>query len=161
MYTQTSQTFFSGGAIFGQVGGGCVGGGIYCVASTILYIINGVLVPVLFAVAFIVFLYGIARSYIFSRGDAEEVKKGHTLILWGLIAFAVMVSIWGLVNVVANTFGLQGYYAPPTPSSISPYAPGGTIYGQSQPTYVERSRSTPQECEATGGAWNLTNNTCN
>jgi len=28
-----------------------------------------------------------------------------------------MLSLWGLVNVVANTFGLQGAYAPPYPDS--------------------------------------------
>ena len=94
---------------------------ICMVAQNVLYIINNVLVPVLFAIAFIVFLYGIAKAYIFSAGDETEVKKGHQLLLWGIIAFVVMISLWGLVNVVANTFGLAGYYAPPTPSSISPY----------------------------------------
>src|SRR5512146_1132355 len=113
-------------------GNGCVTS-ICSVASTILYIINYVLVPVLFAIAFIVFLYGIAAKYIFSHGDPIKVGEGHRLILWGIIAFVVMISLWGLVNVVANTFGLGGYYAPPTPSSISPYgsmSPGGVLYQQ-------------------------------
>ena len=83
----------------------------------ILDIINTVLVPVLFAVSFIMFLYGIAKAYIFSSGDPEAVKAGHKLVLWGIVAFAVMISVWGLVNVVANTFGLSGYYAPPLPQS--------------------------------------------
>ncbi len=113
-FTQTTQTFFSGGVVGGQFFGGCLGT-ICSVASTILYIINSVLVPLIFAVAFIVFLYGIAKAYIFSSSEPEEVKKGHTLILWGVVAFAVMISIWGLVNIVANTFGLAGYYAPPLP----------------------------------------------
>jgi len=91
------------------------------VAQNILYIINNVLVPVLFAIAFIVFLYGIARAYIFSGGDPERVKEGHRLLLWGVIAFVVMISLWGIVNVVANTFGLSGSYAPPTPSSVPLY----------------------------------------
>ena len=109
---------------FGNVGGGammCGASNICYVASTILYIINSVLVPVLFALAFIVFLYGIVAKYIFSHGDPTKVEEGHRLILWGLVAFVVMISLWGLVNVVANTFGLAGSYAPPTPSSISPY----------------------------------------
>ncbi|MFA6278477.1 MAG: hypothetical protein WC638_00070 [Candidatus Paceibacterota bacterium] len=83
----------------------------------ILNIINSVLVPVLFAIAFIVFLYGIAKAYIFSYGDTTKVAEGHHLVLWGIVAFAIMISIWGLVNVVANTFGLSGYYAPPLPTS--------------------------------------------
>lgn len=128
-YTQSTSMFFSNGSVlggmFGGGGGGLFGGrgmgsclsGICGIGQTILYIINSVLVPLLFAVAFIVFLYGIARAYIFSHGEPEEVSKGHRLILWGLIAFVVMISVWGLVNVVANTFGLTGAYAPPLPRS--------------------------------------------
>lgn len=109
-----SIAFGSGGAFM------CGASNICRVASTILYIINYVLVPVLFAIAFIVFLYGIVAKYIFSAGDPEKVKEGHRLILWGLIAFVVMISLWGLVNVIANTFGLYGISAPPTPKSYAP-----------------------------------------
>lgn len=90
------------------------------IASTFLYLINNVLVPLLFAVAFIVFIYGVAKSYIFSRGEEGEVERGHKLILWGLVGFAVMISLWGLVNVVVNTFGLGGFGAPRPPTSCVP-----------------------------------------
>lgn len=103
----------------GGGGIGCGGGDICGVASTILYLINDVLVPVLFAIAFIVFLYGVAKAYIISpaSGDSEAVKEGHKYILWGIIGFVIMISLWGLVNIVANTFGLSGYTAPCLPSS--------------------------------------------
>ncbi len=106
---------------FGSGAGGgmfaCGASNICQVASTILFIINNVLVPVIFALAFIVFLWGIFKTYIWSSGDEAEVGKGHKLILWGIIGFVVMVSLWGLVNVVANTFGLAGYGAPLLPKS--------------------------------------------
>lgn len=134
---------FSFGISFGNT---CITG-ICVVANNILYIINSVLVPVLFAVAFIVFLYGIAQAYIFSVGDPEKVKQGHTLLLWGLIGFVVMISLWGLVNVIANTFGLSGAFAPPTPSSISPYGsvvpPGGTVQPQ---TFIECPKKPDGTC---------------
>lgn len=95
---------FGGG--FGGIGAG--GYGIGGIAMTIIFIINSVLVPLLFAISFIVFLYGIAKAYILSPGDEEAVKSGHKIILWGLIGFAVMISVWGLVNVVVATFGLGG-----------------------------------------------------
>lgn len=104
----------------GNVGGlpfVCNANTICQVASTFLYIINFVLVPLLFAISFIVFLYGVAQKYIFSRGDQGKVEDGHKLILWGLVGFAVMVSLWGLVNVVINTFGLAGYRSPLPPTS--------------------------------------------
>ena len=92
-------------------------GDISTVADNIVYIINSVLVPLIFAIAFIVFLYGVTKTYILSTGDTAGIDEGHKLILWGIIGFVVMVSIWGLVNVVANTFGLAGSYAPPHPTS--------------------------------------------
>ena len=91
--------------------------GICGVASTVLYLINYVLVPLIFAISFLVFLYGIAKTYIFSRGESGEIAQGHRIILWGLIGFVAMVSVWGMVNVVANTFGLTGVAAPILPTS--------------------------------------------
>lgn len=73
--------------------------------------------PLLFAAAFITFLYGVANAYIFSQGDEEAVRKGHKLILWGIVGFVVMFSLWGLVNIVSNTFGLEGVAPPPLPVS--------------------------------------------
>ncbi|MDE1919744.1 MAG: hypothetical protein KGH56_03570 [Patescibacteria group bacterium] len=133
-YLNSSSWGFSGGTGFGGFGfgglglggfgggygGGLAGFGIGGIAGNILFIINGVLVPVLFAISFIVFLYGIARAYIFSTGDPDKVKEGHHIILWGLIGFAVMISLWGLVNVVVFTFGLQGQFAPFQPTSYAP-----------------------------------------
>lgn len=107
------------GISFGNGGGftGTCNVTICGIGGTILFIINSILVPVLFAVAFIMFLYGVAKAYIFSHGNEEAVADGHRLVLWGVVGFAVMLSLWGLVNVVANTFGLSGYSAPPLPTS--------------------------------------------
>jgi len=117
MYTQTTSTFFSGGTLYGSTLNGVCTSSVCGVASNIVYIINYILVPVLFALAFIVFLYGIARAYIFSGGDPGKVSEGHKLLMWGIIGFVVMISLWGLVNVVANTFGLGGSFAPILPTS--------------------------------------------
>ncbi len=116
---QYSSPGFSIGWGTGAGGGmfACGASNICQVASTILFIINSVLVPVIFALAFIVFLWGIFKTYIWSGGDDAAVKQGHQLILWGIIGFVVMISLWGLVNVVANTFGLAGVVAPRTPTS--------------------------------------------
>lgn len=67
--------------------------------------INGILVPVLFAVAFIVFIFGVFKTYIFSHGEPAEVAKGHKLILWGLIGFVVMLSILGIIFVLTDALG--------------------------------------------------------
>ena len=110
-----------GGGFFGISWGDSGPGGFGCsaticgIAGTILYIINSILVPILFAVSFVVFLYGVAQRFIFNSDKASS--EGRNYILWGIVGFAIMVSLWGLVNIVANTFGLQGYYAPDLPTS--------------------------------------------
>ena len=92
-----------------------IGMGIGGFFGTILGIINGILVPLLFAVAFIVFLWGIFQFYIFEGQDVEGQKKGHMLMLWGLIGFVVMFSVWGIINIIVATFGLNSPYHPPFP----------------------------------------------
>lgn len=82
----------------------------------VIGLINEVFVPVLLAVAFIVFIYGVAKKYIFSSGDEGQVEEGHKLILWGIIGFVVILSVWGLVNIVTSTFGLEGVPSPSTPT---------------------------------------------
>lgn len=71
--------------------------------SFIIGIINNILVPVLFAVAFIVFLWGAFQVFILGAQSEETKEKGKSLMLWGLIGFFVMVSIWGLVNILTGS----------------------------------------------------------
>jgi len=73
------------------------------VGSFIINTINNVLVPVLFAVAFIVFLWGAFDTFILGANSEEVKERGKNLMLWGLIGFFVMVSVWGLVNILTGT----------------------------------------------------------
>ncbi len=73
----------------------------------IIATINGVFVPVLFALAFIVFIWGAFKVFILGANDEEEKGKGKHLMLYGLIGFFVMVSVWGLVNILTNSVGLN------------------------------------------------------
>ncbi|HFC10885.1 MAG TPA: hypothetical protein ENJ75_01680 [Candidatus Kaiserbacteria bacterium] len=107
------------GKILG-IGGSSIGpgtNGVIGIGYTILGLINQVLVPLLFAVAFITFLWGVYKYFIAEGSSEDGQKKGKQLMLYGLIGFFVMVSLWGLVNVVADTFGLTGWAAPALPLS--------------------------------------------
>lgn len=75
--------------------------------TTILEIINEVLVPIVFAIAFIVFIWGVFQYFIQGGSDEEAKEKGKSLMLWGLIGFFLMVSVWGLVNILVGTFDLN------------------------------------------------------
>jgi hypothetical protein len=109
----TSNGDFFLGVCIGNCGYGA--GTLYGIFSTIFGIINNVLIPLIFAVAFLVFIYGVFKYFILSGGDEEAQKSGRQLILWGLIGFFVMFSVWGLVNILINTFGLNSNIRPPIP----------------------------------------------
>ena len=85
--------------------------------SFIINIINTVAVPVLFAIAFLVFLWGIIEFFILSRGDEEKQQQGRGLMLYGIIGFFLMVSVWGLVNILVGTFSLSSS-APALPQAV-------------------------------------------
>ncbi len=67
-------------------------------------LINTAIVPLLFAIAILVFVYGIVK-FIGSEESAEK-EDGKQFMMWGIIALAVMFSVWGIVKILGNTFGV-------------------------------------------------------
>jgi hypothetical protein len=43
----------------------------------------------------------------------EKRQSGKDTIVYGIIGLFVMVSVWGLVNILTSTFKLQGGYIAP------------------------------------------------
>ncbi len=89
---------------------------LFGLKDTILTLINDVFVPLLFAIAFLVFIFGVYKHFIQNGASGDEKNEGKKLILYGLIGFAVMVSVWGLVNIVTGTFGLDSGGRPDYPT---------------------------------------------
>jgi len=68
--------------------------------------IFNLVIPFLITLALIYFLYGVAR-YIMNQGDEEARKNARNVMIHGIIALFVIVSVWGLVAVLNTTFGIQ------------------------------------------------------
>jgi len=85
-------------------------------STDIINLINGVIAPVLFAVAFLYFLYGVYKYFILGAAEEKSREEGRHFVLWSIIGFVVIFSIWGLVGIVATTFNLTaGGSAPAYP----------------------------------------------
>lgn len=69
----------------------------------VLTIVNSYLIPILFAVAFIVFLYGIYKYFIQEASSESDKADGRKFAMWGIIGFIIISSVWGLVNLVGGT----------------------------------------------------------
>lgn len=79
-----------------------VGGG----STGIIGVINTVIVPIIIALAFLVFFWGVFK-YLFWHGDNEEKRaEGRYFILWGVIGLVLIFSIWGIVNILLSTLGI-------------------------------------------------------
>ena len=67
------------------------------------YISTG-LVPIIFTAAMIYFILGVIK-YVISDSEKDK-SKGRQFMIWGIVALFAMVSVWGLVKVIGNTFGI-------------------------------------------------------
>jgi len=76
--------------------------------DNIIDFINGTLVPFVFALAFLVFIWGVFKYFIMGAADDTARESGKSLMLWGIIGFVLMVSLWGIVNLLAEGVGLEG-----------------------------------------------------
>jgi len=74
--------------------------------------INTTLIPLVFGVALLFFIYGMFRYFIQGGASEDDRNKGKQLIIWSIIGFVLMVSIWGIVNAISS--GLFGTSRPPT-----------------------------------------------
>ena len=76
--------------------------------QSVIQFINSTLVPLLFAASFIVFIYGVFEYFILGAKNEEKRADAAKIMLYGIIGFFVMVSVWGLVNLLQGTFRFNG-----------------------------------------------------
>lgn len=70
--------------------------------------INNTLIPLVFGLALLVFIWGIFKYFILGGGDEGKREEGKQLMLWAIIGFVVMVSIFGIVNMISSGLGFSG-----------------------------------------------------
>jgi len=87
----------------GSSGGGINTSYLQGYKESIIGVINNLLVPVLIAIAFIVFLWGVYKYFIYGADSDTEREKGRQFVLWGIIGFVIITAIWGVVNIVKDT----------------------------------------------------------
>ena len=64
------------------------------------------LIPILLSLAILVFFWGIVK-FIAHTDDAKAREEGKRVMIWGMIAIFVMVSLWALVGFLQETLGLN------------------------------------------------------
>ena len=75
-------------------------------------------IPIVFALAIIYFFWGLIKL-IRAAGDPKAASEGKSIMIYGVIAITIMVSIYGLVGWLQDSFGIS-----PTATIILPTVPG-------------------------------------
>jgi hypothetical protein len=78
--------------------------GIYRVLCVVQNVFNW-LVLIFIALGVVYFVWGVVQ---FIKSDSEEDRqKGKDRMIYGIIGFAVILGLWGLVNILGKTFDLD------------------------------------------------------
>lgn len=60
-----------------------------------------------FIIALVVFLWGV-MEYIRGANNETKRKNGRQHMLWGIVGFVIMFGVFGIINLLINTFGIKG-----------------------------------------------------
>jgi len=87
--------------------------------SDIIDIITGYLSDILFllmGIAVLIFVWFVIKYYIMPN---EDRKNANLYVMYALIGFFVILSLWGIVGIIGNTFGLSNPSGPSTWQNFS------------------------------------------
>ncbi len=68
-------------------------------------IINVAIIPLIFAAALVVFLWGVLKFM--GTSDSTKREEGKKFIIAGLIGLFVMTSLWGIIKILSSTLGIE------------------------------------------------------
>lgn len=87
-------------------------GGLFTEISNI---ISEVLIPLVLALALLLFIWGVIQYFILGADDEGKRETGRAYMLYAIIGLVAIVAVWGLVNLVLQLLGVDTDAAPPAP----------------------------------------------
>ena len=88
------------------------------IINTASGVIN-LVIPLLVALALLAFFWGLV-VYIWKSGGEDDKDRGKKIMIAGIVSLFVMISIWGIIKIIGNTFGIQegGTITPPRVNTL-------------------------------------------
>ena len=70
--------------------------------SFFLGLVN-MIIPLLMGVAFVYVIWKLVDAWIIHADDTSKVEEGKTIAMTAVVLFVIMVSIWGILNILRNS----------------------------------------------------------
>lgn len=90
--------------------------------KSVLTFSNTVLLPFILGIGFLFVVINAIRFFVIEGATEDGHEKAKALAIYGVAAFVVIVIFWGVVNLLASSFGFAGATAP-TPDYIEQMKP--------------------------------------
>ncbi len=71
--------------------------------------------PVIFALSFVVFFWGLSK-FILNSGSKDEIEKGKNYMVWGILALFILISFRAIITFITSDFGFGN-------STVTPQIP--------------------------------------
>lgn len=75
-------------------------------STGVIGLLNTIIVPVIFALSFLVFVWGVVTYFFLHGGNEDKRTEGKQFVLWGILGMVVLFSVWGIVNMLLSTLGI-------------------------------------------------------
>jgi len=88
---------------------------VFAAPSTFKELVNlildflGVLTPVLFSFALLVFIWGVAE-FILNAGNASVRESAKARMIWGVIGLFVLFSLLGIIRFLGDSLGISSFF---------------------------------------------------
>jgi len=74
--------------------------------ATFISFLNGIVIPFMLGVAFLVFVINVFRFFILGGANPDSQDKAKRLATYGVGAFVFIIIFWGIVGLLASSLGL-------------------------------------------------------
>jgi Type IV secretion system pilin len=87
---------------------GASAGGFQALLENILVFTNGVLIPFIIGIGFLVFVWGMFKYFIVGGANDDAKESGKSLMIYATLGFVLIIAFWGIVNLLSGSIGLEG-----------------------------------------------------
>ena len=94
------------------------GGAFGTLLANIIGFSNGVLIPFILGIGFLVFVWGMFRFFILGGANDEEKDKGKSLMVYATLGFVLIIIFWGVINLLSDSTGLGGDSVDNIPTAV-------------------------------------------